>query len=199
MEPPFYAELLQLLREAVPEVPQGCPPHPSASAQHDWATWASLRAYLTCVFQQRTREEWSATFVGTEACCVPVLDRDEALMGIGGGANTTTAESNSGVLPCVQHAAHVDIVREGQEPIPPTVAPRLVSTPARVPDGSAAARQSEAEGTGAELLLAAGEHTVEILREWLEASDEDIRKLYEQGAIGVADVPAHWDVPLAKL
>ena len=69
IEPPFYALLLDglgLAEEALPD-------------QYDQARWPELRARLAEVFLTRTRDEWAATFDGTDACVAPVLDFVEAV------------------------------------------------------------------------------------------------------------------------
>jgi len=46
--------------------------------QMDQSQWAARRRMLAEVFLTRTRDEWCATFEGTDACVAPVLDLDEA-------------------------------------------------------------------------------------------------------------------------
>ncbi len=41
--------------------------------------WPQLRKRLAAVFATRTRDEWTATFTGVDACVTPVLTVDEAL------------------------------------------------------------------------------------------------------------------------
>jgi alpha-methylacyl-CoA racemase len=43
-----------------------------------WRRWPALRALLTARFKDRTREEWTAVFAGTDACVEPVLSLTEA-------------------------------------------------------------------------------------------------------------------------
>jgi alpha-methylacyl-CoA racemase len=69
IEPHFYALLLDglgLAEEALPD-------------QYDQARWPELRARLAEIFLTRTRDEWAATFDGTDACVTPVLDFTEAV------------------------------------------------------------------------------------------------------------------------
>lgn len=47
---------------------------PRAEQQLDRATWPRLADVLAVGFRTRTRDEWTATFLGTDACCVPVLE-----------------------------------------------------------------------------------------------------------------------------
>ena len=66
LEPPFYAALLAGLGLA------------DAPDRSDPRNWPALRTLLTARFQDRTRDEWTATFAGTDACVVPVLSLTEA-------------------------------------------------------------------------------------------------------------------------
>ncbi|BCJ70395.1 CaiB/BaiF CoA transferase family protein [Polymorphospora rubra] len=68
LEPQFYAELLRLLGLADADLP----------AQHDVAGWPVLRARFAEVFAERTRDEWTELFEGTDACVAPVLSLAEA-------------------------------------------------------------------------------------------------------------------------
>ncbi|PYC47534.1 hypothetical protein DI396_08770 [Litorivita pollutaquae] len=42
------------------------------------AHWPALRAELETVFRQKSRDEWTAVFEGTDVCFAPVLDLTEA-------------------------------------------------------------------------------------------------------------------------
>jgi alpha-methylacyl-CoA racemase len=68
LEPQFYAALLRGLGLA----DAGLPP------QHDRAGWPALRAAFTAAFAARDRDDWVASFEGTDACVTPVLAPDEA-------------------------------------------------------------------------------------------------------------------------
>ncbi|MEV5710206.1 CaiB/BaiF CoA-transferase family protein [Actinoallomurus sp. NPDC052274] len=68
LEPQFYAALLRGLGLADEDLP----------AQLDQERWPELRARFTEVFKQRTRDEWTAVFDGTDACVAPVLGLGEA-------------------------------------------------------------------------------------------------------------------------
>ncbi|MEU6075443.1 CaiB/BaiF CoA-transferase family protein [Micromonospora sp. NPDC047074] len=68
LEPQFYAELLRLLGLADADLP----------AQHDVAGWPVLRARFAAAFAERTRDEWTKLFEGTDACVAPVLSLVEA-------------------------------------------------------------------------------------------------------------------------
>ncbi|CEH13720.1 Predicted L-carnitine dehydratase/alpha-methylacyl-CoA racemase [Ceraceosorus bombacis] len=169
IEPPFYAELLRILKESTPSAPtrEG---HPSVSTQNDRTTWPSLRAYFTSVFSTQTREYWTSKFLGTDACAVPVLTRDESL---------------SAVQPVV--AAEIAV---SGEPVVPQPAPRLSRTPAIAPKGSEHNVQDESP----ELLLQPGEHTASVLREWIGVDAAEFERLVECGA---ASVDLHGALSLA--
>jgi alpha-methylacyl-CoA racemase len=66
LEPRFYAALLDGL--GLPDPPDRADPR----------NWPALRDLLTARFKTRTRDEWTATFVGTDACVEPVLSLHEA-------------------------------------------------------------------------------------------------------------------------
>lgn len=67
LEPAFYAEFIDLLGVA-DEVP----------ARNDIDSWDRLRAVIAARFKERTREEWTAVFTGSDACVSPVLSLREA-------------------------------------------------------------------------------------------------------------------------
>jgi alpha-methylacyl-CoA racemase len=68
LEPQFYAKLLA-----------GCEIDKRENSQQ-WqsAQWSEMRKTLADIFKNRTRDQWCALLEGTEACCSPVLDLDEA-------------------------------------------------------------------------------------------------------------------------
>jgi alpha-methylacyl-CoA racemase len=68
LEPRFYAALLAGLGLADAGLP----------AQLDFAGWPVLRERFAKVFAERTRDEWTAVFAGTDACVSPVLSPAEA-------------------------------------------------------------------------------------------------------------------------
>jgi len=82
LEPAFYAELLRGLGLSEAELP----------AQRDRAGWPALRAVFTAAFASRTRDEWTATFDGTDACVSPVLSFAEAPQGAHLAARGTLIE-----------------------------------------------------------------------------------------------------------
>lgn len=68
IEPQFFAALLAGLGVAADEVP----------GQFERDRWPQLRAVFEERFATRTRDEWAATFAGTDACVTPVLGWAEA-------------------------------------------------------------------------------------------------------------------------
>jgi alpha-methylacyl-CoA racemase len=66
LEPQCYAALLTGL--GLPDAPDRADPR----------NWPALRALLTARFKDRTRDEWTAIFAGTDACVEPVLSLTEA-------------------------------------------------------------------------------------------------------------------------
>ena len=69
IEPKFYAALLDGLGLA------GTVP---VAAQRERTTWPNTAALFASRFGEKTREEWSRIFAGTDACVTSVLDMDEA-------------------------------------------------------------------------------------------------------------------------
>ena len=47
-------------------------------AQNDRSAWPHMRAELTRIFKEKTRDEWNEVFEGTDACYAPVLTMAEA-------------------------------------------------------------------------------------------------------------------------
>jgi alpha-methylacyl-CoA racemase len=71
LEPQFYQAFTQIL--FAPEgIPAGLP------AQHDRSGWPELRQRFAARFAQRSQQEWSAAFSGTDACVAPVRSMTEA-------------------------------------------------------------------------------------------------------------------------
>jgi alpha-methylacyl-CoA racemase len=66
LEPQFYTALLAGL--GLPDAPD----------RRDPQNWPGLRALFSARFKDRTRDEWAATFAGTDACVEPVLSLTEA-------------------------------------------------------------------------------------------------------------------------
>lgn len=69
IEPQFYAQLLGGL---------GLADDATMPDQGDQQAWSALKERFADVFRTRTRDEWTATFDGTDACVAPVLSMLEA-------------------------------------------------------------------------------------------------------------------------
>ncbi len=69
IEPQFYAQLLGGLCLA---------DDATMPDQGDQQAWSALKERFADVFRTRTRDEWTATFDGTDACVAPVLSMLEA-------------------------------------------------------------------------------------------------------------------------
>src|SRR5580693_2671095 len=103
LEPQFYAQFLAGLGIAGEDLP----------AQMDRSGWPRLRVRFTEVIASRSRDEWSETFAGTDACVTPVLSFGEAAR-----APHTTARESVITLDGIPQAAP---------------APRFSRTPAGTP------------------------------------------------------------------
>jgi len=68
LEPQFYALLLAKL--GLNDV--------DPAAQHDTRQWPALKARLTALFRNRSRDEWCALLEGSDVCFAPVLSIEEA-------------------------------------------------------------------------------------------------------------------------
>ena len=71
LEPQFYAAFTAVLF-APGAIPDDLP------AQHDRRRWPELRARFAARFAERSQEEWSRAFSGTDACVAPVRTMTEA-------------------------------------------------------------------------------------------------------------------------
>ncbi|MZD04920.1 CoA transferase [Streptomyces sp. SID5785] len=67
LEQQFYDEFIALMGLAA-----------TAPARKDITRWGELRDAVAARFKERTREEWTAVFEGTDACVAPVLSLREA-------------------------------------------------------------------------------------------------------------------------
>lgn len=129
---------------------------PRAEQQLDRATWPRLADVLAVGFRTRTRDEWTATFLGTDACCVPVLEPLE-VDDAGRGPN----ESGVG-------AGNADSSLIGY----PSPAPRLGRTPATAP----------AKGN---IFLRPGCDSADVLSQ-AGFGAEEVQALVKQGAVGAS-------------
>lgn len=68
IEPKFYEELLLGLGLRAEELP----------AQMDHSTWPEMKQRLATLFRMKSRDEWTETFSGRDACVTPVLAPSEA-------------------------------------------------------------------------------------------------------------------------
>ncbi|GAA2812125.1 CaiB/BaiF CoA transferase family protein [Mycolicibacterium pallens] len=71
IEPQFFAQLLAGLGLSADDVP----------GQYDRARYPEMRELFTRTFADKTRDEWTAIFAGTDACVTPVLSWTEAAAG----------------------------------------------------------------------------------------------------------------------
>ncbi|MER6113219.1 CaiB/BaiF CoA transferase family protein [Streptomyces hirsutus] len=77
LEPQFYDEFLRLLG-IEDEDDKGGNGFGLSGARLDVTRWPALRERVTARFKERTRDEWSAVFDGSDACVAPVLSLREA-------------------------------------------------------------------------------------------------------------------------
>lgn len=70
MEPKFYARLLEVLGLDESDRPD----------QDDRACWPELKALIARRIATRSRDDWAADFASVDACVVPVLTPEEALV-----------------------------------------------------------------------------------------------------------------------
>ena len=68
LEPRFYQELVRGLDIGTVY---------GLENRYDRKTWASMKAAFQQRFLQKTRREWEQIYVGTDACCTPVLGQAE--------------------------------------------------------------------------------------------------------------------------
>lgn len=90
IEPQFYAVLLEKT---------GLADDPEFARQNDRSMWPKLKERLAAVIATRTRDEWAATFDGTDACVVPVLGPFEAPSHPHNVARSTFVERDGVVQP----------------------------------------------------------------------------------------------------
>jgi alpha-methylacyl-CoA racemase len=68
LESQFFAVLVEKLGFA-----------PDRFVQHDSTAWPAMEVVFAAAFAARTRDEWAALFLGTDACVAPVLSMVEAM------------------------------------------------------------------------------------------------------------------------
>lgn len=156
LENHFYAEFLANLLPALDKglIPS---PEPTAKTQMDRSTWPDLAAFLTRAFRSKTRDEWTKLFLGTDSCCVPMLERyevDAAGVGFDEPDSSLTDDEKAG---------------DGGVPV---AAPKLSRTPAR-------GGEAYAEGEG--FFLTPGKDTRAVLQEAGFGSELD--QLVKQRAV----------------
>ena len=98
----FYARLLQGLGLDPASLPH----------QNDQARWPDITARFAQVFREKTRDEWTGLFEGTDACVAPVLGLDEV--------------RNH------PHNRERELLIDLEEVLQPAPAPRLSRTPGKV-------------------------------------------------------------------
>ncbi|MFV0299905.1 MAG: CaiB/BaiF CoA transferase family protein [Paracoccus sp. (in: a-proteobacteria)] len=70
LEPKFYGVFLGLM---------GLADDPAFAAQFDRAQWPAQTRRLAAIFATRSRDDWAALFLGSDACAAPVLNPVEAM------------------------------------------------------------------------------------------------------------------------
>ena len=58
---------------------------PHTDQQFDRDSWPALRAYFTKAFLTKSRDQWEALFMDTDACVAPVLEPEEVAQRSGQG------------------------------------------------------------------------------------------------------------------
>ena len=112
IEPQFYQLLIELAELDAEEF----------APQLDIHQWPALKARLTEVMKQKTRDEWCAIMEGTDVCFAPVLSMLEAplhphnvergtYMELGGVLQPAPAPRFNRTTPSVSHPPH----RPGQD------------------------------------------------------------------------------------
>ncbi|CAD6910483.1 unnamed protein product [Tilletia controversa] len=193
IEPQFYRELLEKLRTACPSPPAPHTAHPQPKDQHNRELWPELRSYFTSTFASRPRSFFEKLFTGSDACAVPVLTRDEAAVR---GSSPFADPEEVGQSADSSSPSQTEPGSGSDNIIIPAVAPTLTRTPAAIPHGSPGRGEDD---RGAELMLEAGEHTLEVFKEWkvLGAGEGEggdrLKTLWVEGAVGGPDSPEGWE------
>ncbi len=90
LEPPFYAQLLDGL---------GLADEQAGTDQYDAGRWPQTKARFAARIAERTREEWTTVFEGTDACVSPALAPDEVREHPHLAARGTFVDGPGGVQP----------------------------------------------------------------------------------------------------
>ncbi|KAF9069211.1 CoA-transferase family III [Rhodocollybia butyracea] len=79
LEPQFFKTFIERFVNALPtEFKREFGWIPDSSTQSDRDKWPKLKEFMELGFRTRTRDEWGAVFMGTDACAVPILTPEEA-------------------------------------------------------------------------------------------------------------------------
>jgi alpha-methylacyl-CoA racemase len=101
IEPQFFAEFSRLIQpflQGDDEITALAPTN-----QQDKALWGKMRLALTRVFLTNDRAEWTRVFHGSDACCLPVLTKDEVSQNELGGAKYAASVPEGSMLPPAPH------------------------------------------------------------------------------------------------
>lgn len=129
---------------------------PRAEDQLDRASWPRLAAFLATGFRSRSRNDWTTLFLGTDACCVPVLEPLEVDKAGQGPHEAGTGAGDAG-------SSLIDF---------PSPAPRLGRTPAVAPSKGS-------------IILRPGSHSADVLvQAGLDA--QEVQALIQTGAVGAS-------------
>nr|KAJ3417926.1 hypothetical protein HK105_000583 [Polyrhizophydium stewartii] len=156
LEPQFYAELIKGLGLDARKIPK----------QGDMSRWDELRRIFADTFKSKTRDEWTAVFMGKDACVTPVIDPDEAPLFDANRARSVMVLS-------ADRAAEPD-AKDDPLAFEPAAAPRLSRTPARPSRDGVALPEPRI-----------GQHTTEVLAE-AGLSEDEIKQALGAGIAGPA-------------
>lgn len=101
LEPQFFAEFSRLINpflQGKDEIEALDPKN-----QQNKALWPKMRLTLTRVFLTNDRDEWARVFHNTDACCLPVLTKNEITQDQLGGAKYTDPVPEGSMLPPAPH------------------------------------------------------------------------------------------------
>jgi alpha-methylacyl-CoA racemase len=91
LEPQFYSELISGLGLGEDDLPN----------RFDRENWPSLSERFAAMFAQRSRDEWTEVFDGTDACVTPVLALDEVASHPHNHERRALRESTAGPVPAI--------------------------------------------------------------------------------------------------